>query len=270
MKRGFVFTLVFSLFFLMLLYSAASYLGMLEKRTATLSQKDASRDMYVVDDVGNDYLDIWGMKASLTRANDRLYFSIADRIPNRIDNVEGALSSYESFLPGEYSKHNNIKASANLDRSGEIFLSQNKLSYKHSSRSDIVIEGPAQEYKIKVKLDRPCTSCSAVGFWSWGGAGSGPFVTLEIYANGTKVDTFSQSSGYLAINSTNSFQVALENGAYFELSLSPSQTRMLFSNVAGETLTTLGVGSSEEAIVYAPVRLVLGDRVFDRIALIQK
>ncbi len=158
MKKGFVFTLVFSAFFLMFLYAAGAYINILQMRQAVLDSADPAREVYFADDVGYDYLSIWGMRPGLSRDSTKAYLTVSDRIPNKIGDLETKISDYENFVSGDYSRANNIKAKAELDRTGELDLEPQKISYRHSSRNDIVVEGNALEYRISAKLSKACSS----------------------------------------------------------------------------------------------------------------
>jgi hypothetical protein len=272
MKKGFVFTLVFSLLFLMLLYTASAYIALLQARQAALDKDDPGREAYFADDVGYDYLSIWGMGTSLSRDSSKAYWTIRDRIPNRIGDLRGKVIEYQNFISGEYSRANNIRASAELDESGEILLEPNAVSYGHSSRSDIVVEGNALEYRITAKLSKSCAGgCISSGNWNWGSSGDGPYVFLDITdANGSRIDAFGRTSGYLRLNETNTLYIPLENAGAMELRLSSGYMKMEFSNAGAETTTTLGVDGSSPLKVYAPVKLTIGERTFQRIVLLEK
>ncbi|MFH1470493.1 MAG: hypothetical protein ABIF01_01985, partial [Candidatus Micrarchaeota archaeon] len=162
MKKGFVFTVVFSLFFLMLIYSAAFYLKMLEGRGAALDSREAAREGYFADDVGYDYLSIWGMKTSLAR-DSKVHWTIEDRIPPAGD-IGNVVSAYQEFVLNEYSRANNIDAKAELGTTGELMLEPLGIVYGHSGRSDIIIEGVIPEYVVKAKLAKACSGgCSGAG-----------------------------------------------------------------------------------------------------------
>ena len=270
MKKGFVFTVVFSLFFLMLLYAAAAYVNSLEARDSALDSPDSGREAYFADDVGYDYLAIWGMKTGLAR-DARLQWTIEDRIPPASD-MEGALARYEGFVAGEYSKINNINAKAELDRSGELGLEPQGIVYRHSSRSDVVIDGAVEGYRLKAKLSKACSGgCSGGGAWAWGGVEDGPFVSLDILdANGSRIDVLGKTSGYVKLNGTSSAYIALENGGGLGITISSRQLRMEFSSTEAELKTTITAGGSGAARIIAPVKLSVGDRKFEGITLVEK
>lgn len=272
MKKGFVFTLVFALFFLMLLYTVSAYLSMLQARQAALDRDVPGKEAYVADDVGYDYLSLWGMKTSVSRDSSKAYWTVQDRIPNRIGNLESALSGYENFLSGEYSQANGVRASAELDRTGEIRLGPQQLSYRHSSRSDIILDGTASEYRFTIRLLSSCGGgCGSGGSWNWVGPGEGVYVLLDITdANGSRVEAAGKTSGYVRLNETNTLFVPLENSGAMELRLSGTQMRMEFSNAGAETRITFGVDGASPVEVYAPVKLTIGERKFDRITLLEK
>ncbi len=268
MKRGFVFTIAFSLFFLMLLYSAAFYKNMGEMRRGALESADISKENYVADDVGYDYLAIWGMKTGLAR-DVRLRWTVEDRIPANGD-MESTLKVYEEFVAGEYSRTNNINAKAELDRTGELRLEPQGIVYRHSG-NDLIVDGVVSEYQVKGRLTKTCGGgCSGSGNWEWGSAGEGPFVSLELVdANGSRVDILGKTSGYVRLNGTSTAYVPLGNGG-LEIRLSSRQLRIVFTNSGAEVKTTVSIASNEPAVVYAPVRLTVGDRVFEKIVLIEK
>lgn len=270
MKKGFVFTVVFSLFFLMLLYAAAAYINTLEARNAALDSADSGREAYFADDVGYDYLSVWGMKTSMTR-DSRLHWTIEEKISPSYD-VDGAISSYEDFIANDYSKANNINAKAELDRSGELRLEPIGIVYRHSSGNDIEIDGASEGYLIKAMLGKACAGgCSLAGDWVWGSAGDGPYISLDILdANGSRVDIMGKTSGYVKLNGTSSAYANLENGGGVGITVSGGQFRIGFSNTGADVKTTITTEGTGPAKVYAPVKLSIGDRKFERIALIEK
>jgi hypothetical protein len=272
MKRGFVFTVIFSLLFLMLLYTAIIYSDMEKARSVALDSVDSGRTLYFADDIGGDYLTLWGMSTGISREGGKIRWTVTDRIPNDIGNMEPKLSEYESFVSGEYSRVNNIRAGATLDRAGELSLSPQGLTYRHTSRSDIVLEGNALEYRISGKLLKSCGGgCTSSGSWVWGIAGDGPFVIIDMTdANGSRIDILGKTSGYVKLNQTDVVSIPVENGGVVEIRLSEGYLRMEFSNVGAETKTTLAIDGNSPVVVYAPVRLKVDERSFERIALIQK
>jgi len=268
MKKGFVFTIVFSLFFLMLLYAAVEYLNILNSRQAALGNDGAAREAYVADDIGNDYLSLFGMKTGVSRGGAVVYWTIEDT-PGA-GNAGERILGYEGFVSSEYSKAGNLEAKAELDRSGKITLEPQGVAYRHTTESDVVVEGAVREYRVTARLSESCGACAGSGSWAWGEAGDGPFVSLDITdANGTRIEAFGRDSGYVMTNQTNTLDLVLSGGKVFELRLSQGYMRMDCGGRA-DTKVVLGADGSSEAKVYAPVKLTLGSRIFERIPLIEK
>ncbi len=269
MKKGFLFTIVFSLFFIMLLYAAVEYLNILQSRQATLGADNPVAEAYIADDVGNDYLSIFGMKTSVARGN-MVYWTVEDK-PGEEGNIAGRIASYEQFISGEYSNATNANATVEIDRSGTLSLEPAGITYSHPSESEISVDGKAEEYSISARLADSCGGCSPSGNWAWGNEGDGPMVSLDLIdSNGTRVGTFGKASGYIRANETSTLILQLSGGGSFELRITGGQMRMALSGSGAETKTTIGISGGSESKVYAPVRLTLGKRVFSRIPLIEK
>ncbi|MFH1447623.1 MAG: hypothetical protein ABIG39_02060 [Candidatus Micrarchaeota archaeon] len=240
---------------------------MIQMRESSMERADLGRDMYFADDVAYDYLSLWNMEMEI-RNEPQVVWTVRESVPH--DGIENLLLGYEEFISTEYSDSVNTLLHAELDREGTLHLEPHGVRYYHPNVREIAVDGHVSEYRIQVRLDRSCGGCSGSENWNWNDVGDGPKVILDLMdVNGTVITIGGRTSGHVKINGTNTFYVTIENGGVFEIRLG-KLLLLEFSNVDAETEIRMVVPGDSALKLYAPVRLDVGERAFQRIALIEK
>lgn len=198
--RGMIFTIFFSVLFLLFLSVAVFY-----ERTATSHQTSIER-VRAVDklgfiryDIARDIAVFFELNVSASRST----ISLSNRLPSSLADAGGGLTSYKNFIEGQYANRTNANISLDISTlSVSPFLAfTNGLNYSYDSpaHSTIRLLGNANitNFTISMVIDSSASG-STLDYWDW--TGSGPACSPTEFYFWTNITDSSASR--LLINDT--------------------------------------------------------------------
>ncbi|MCX6778069.1 MAG: hypothetical protein NT157_04255 [Candidatus Micrarchaeota archaeon] len=271
--RGFLFTISFTLLFLLFLQFSVFYANAERERLAASGNAMAVRnENAIAADIAGDYEKLLVLDYSIERGvGNKLGLVVEGKLPVEW-NVDNAASAYAAFVEESYANERNANINIELSPNGGAELEPIGLRHYYEGGGAVsIIEGNANEYNISLNVNDSCGECANGGSWEW--AAEGVFIETEIYANGTRVGIGGSTGGYVDPATTNTLILAFDGGGSLSLSIggSPAKVSVEIAGASADCrLAAYGIGSGEEARLVLPINVSVGDSGFEGLVLEKK
>lgn len=270
MKKGFVWTIAFTAFYLALLMSYAFYSTQLKHE-----RQGTPPEAVIRGDVAGDLRSLYNLSLEVIETSSSKIIHANTRIPANLSDAAGVYARYSSFMSNDYAQKTNQDISLVLPARPRVQADNGFfLEFNSPARNTLALGGSdaITAYNVSAHFSSNClhSNCSNATSGSWAWESSGVWVELNLTdANGETILANASSSGYVDTAKENALTIALETGT-FTLSLT-NATHPSLSATATNVFADLGISTTlnqaEPVWVYAPVSLQINEQNYSSVDL---
>ena len=274
--RGYVFTIMFSALFILLLMDASIYLA--SRGSSALSranQSGADLSGQVMDDLGCDllhYLAV-GVQSQPLNASNQTSITFTDTIPSQLASPGTEFSEWASFAENNFAAAANANISMDTTSFGvspSLQVSPYNLSYGYAALDKSVLtlsgSGAVTNYSLLMRLNRAINFSNGTA-WNWSATNTSLYVSFDIQdGNGTQILVNGRSAGYVdpaldnkfALQGTPSGSLTVEAGNV--AGHGTPTLRVIPSGLSARMNTTALLNGTPEITVSVPIMTQVGEQ----------
>lgn len=215
-KKGFIFTVLFTLMFALFLFTAEFYSENLAARKRSLSISEIDRAMFIVEDISSDISQIFGdLRTQRNETHTQIFFE--ETMPSDLENASKEWEEYSEFIEQKYSNTTGEQISLDWQEfvaQPQFFIGNCLLAFSDINKTDLILSKGENitHYKFEIYLEDSClngncTNASEIK-WNWAEEGDG----VEILVQDGSERTVFWGSGFMNSSSENSISVKTETG----------------------------------------------------------
>lgn len=267
--RGFVFTVIFSALFFILLIEAGMYVS--SRESSQLSQANfssADHSGQAMDDLSTDLMDYLGLQAESNPVNstNKTNITFDDTIPSTLAFPATEFSQWIAFVYNTYSTVSNTNITMNysdFQANPRLIAQPYNLTYGYPSldKPQLCINGSGlvSNYSVLMSLNRDINLTDDAN-WSWSVGATSLFVSLNITDNaGEQLLVKGKTSGYIdpSLNNSVVFYGTPSGTLTIEAGNLPGYGTpallIIPSGLSAHAITTVLLNGTSEVTVFAPI-----------------
>jgi hypothetical protein len=273
MKRGILFTIVFSLIFLgflSLVIISADFVSSGE-RSFILARRTL-RTGTLADNAGRNLAEISGLSVSASRAPTNLTLTFSDFFPSNYSSGSAEITNYKSFFENKFATKLNLNTTldvSELQANPYVYSNGSALNYSYSSWQKgalLVSAGPALvAYSLKIRFSG--NDAMNDTYWAWSScslpcAGTDIEIRLNIsnYTGPAPLQVSGCTAGCVSRGGTGVFSINSSSPAPLTFSRNGANINLTFSPTsAASSVISVTSNYTNATTVYFPVRLSIAN-----------
>ena len=274
--RGFVFTIVFSALFFLLLFSVSYYIS--SRGSAILGEADqgvTDANGRVMDDLSSDlasYLEI-GISGAPLNASNKTSITFTDKIPSTLASPGTEFSQWAVFVQDDFPVQANINVTMNMTDFSlhpRLVALPYNLAYGWGAldKQKLTVNGSSlvSNYSVVMRLNRAINVTNESN-WTWSAGTTPLFLSLDLEdSKGQAINISNRTSGYIDPNTANSFYMGGSPSGNITLEVGnlagagASALRITPAGLSAMMNTTVLLNGTPEITVFAPIWVTVGEQ----------